>query len=206
MAPFLRALWISILGRRQSSCLSDPSHSVMQGRILRARLDLLPGGNREEHTHSEAPLKKPKVSLLQVTTLFCLRVQKSLIFPVVEIMESSRCSFVEHSPVLNVQITWEFTSTLSVRTFFLLSSLLMPNADTHCSNCYTGICKLCGKDLELSPETCFHETISFCLIIHTFLSFIISIFFYFPKGPEEGASLCTHTVLMPTSAVVQTQS
>lgn len=74
--------------------------------------------------------------------------------------------------------------------------------------CYTGICKLCGEDLKLSPKTGFHETIPFCLIIHTFLSFIISIFFYFPKGPEEGGSFCTrtHTVLMPSSTAVQTQS
>lgn len=61
LVPFLRALWTSILGRRQQLPLwprtSLSSHSVMQGRILRARLDLLPDGNWEEHIHSEAPLK-----------------------------------------------------------------------------------------------------------------------------------------------------
>lgn len=60
--------------KTDSGCLFHPEqvsfYLAMQGRILRARDDLLPGRNWEDHKHSKAHPEKPKAGLLQVKTLF----------------------------------------------------------------------------------------------------------------------------------------
>lgn len=70
----------------------------------------------------------------------------------------------------------------------------------------TGVGRPHGKDLEHSPKTCPHKALKVCLIIHTLISvLIILIFFYFSKCPEEDCLLLRMHCHYAMSAAAQTQ-
>lgn len=178
------------------------------------------GNAGKNSKHKTWPIARPKLRTTYTQRLpwtkqnqvysshdpFCLRVQRSLIFIVVEIMKSSRCS-LQHSTALNVHIIWEFTLQFSAHNFFLLSSFLVPNAGTHWSSfpSYRNL-ETSRKRPWVFSKNLFPGDPSFLLnYSHIYFFNHFNFFPTFLNAQKRVAFFWTCIIMMPMSAVVQIQ-